>query len=148
MLSPQAGIASLTLTVKQGFEAKKDSYVHFLPGSCILYHIFTAHPQIEPGCRGSRAERTNHYTAQLAALQRQNVVFKPNAREKGNGSCVSLCMTSFYCTYIVWADLEHIYKDSELSANFKKAYSLSYKALTSYDNKMYLLLWLYFPKQQ
>ena len=25
----------------QGFEAKKDSYVHFLPGSCILYHVCT-----------------------------------------------------------------------------------------------------------
>ena len=34
---PQAGIPTLTLTVMQGFKAKKDSYVQLLPGSCILY---------------------------------------------------------------------------------------------------------------
>ena len=38
--------------------------------------------------------------------------------------------------YIAWADLEHIYEeDSKLSANLKKAYSLSYKVLTRYNNK-------------
>ena len=38
--------------------------------------------------------------------------------------------------YIAWADLEHIYEeDSKLSANLKKAYSSSYKALTPYNNK-------------
>ena len=33
MLSPQAGIAALTLTVMQGFEPKKDNYIHLHPGS-------------------------------------------------------------------------------------------------------------------
>ena len=38
--------------------------------------------------------------------------------------------------YIAWADLKLIYEeDSKLSANLKKAYSLSYKALTPYNNK-------------
>ena len=46
--------------------------------------------------RGLRAEYYNHYTTQLAAIQWQNVVFKPNVWEKGNGSCVSVCITSFY----------------------------------------------------
>ena len=35
---PSAGIAAPTLTVMQGFEAKKDSFVHLFPSSCILYH--------------------------------------------------------------------------------------------------------------
>ena len=50
MLSPQAGIAALTLTVMQGFEAKKDSYEHLLPGSCITF----AQPICEanPGAEG------------------------------------------------------------------------------------------------
>ena len=83
MLSPQTGIAALTLTVMQGLEAKKDDYILHLQGSCILYHICTTHPRIEPSYRGSRAKRTNHSTTQLAALKRRNVVFKPNVREKG-----------------------------------------------------------------
>ena len=96
MLSSQAGIPAPTLTVMQGFEAKKDSFVHFFPSSCILHHIFTSHLQIEPACGWLVAEHDNHYTAQLATMQCQTVVFKPNVRENGNGSCVSVCMTSFY----------------------------------------------------
>ena len=38
MLSPQAGIAALTLTVMQDFEAKKDSYDIFQdPAYCITF---------------------------------------------------------------------------------------------------------------
>ena len=65
MLSPQAGIPAPTLTVMQGFEANKDSFVHLLPSSYILYHICTTHPRIESGCVGLRAEYHNHYTASL-----------------------------------------------------------------------------------
>ena len=42
LLSPQAGIAAPTLTVMQGFEAKKGSFVNFITISCILYHICTS----------------------------------------------------------------------------------------------------------
>ena len=34
-------------------------------------------------------EHDNHYTMQLATMQWQNVVFKPNEWEKGNGTCVT-----------------------------------------------------------
>ena len=34
--------------------------------------------------RWLEVEPANHYTAQLAAMQLQNVVFKPNVWEKGN----------------------------------------------------------------
>ena len=78
LLSSQAGIAAPTLTVMQGFEAKKDSFVHLLPSSCILYLTCTTQLRIEPGCGGLTAEHANHYTAQLAAMQGQNVVLKPN----------------------------------------------------------------------
>ena len=43
------------------------------------------------------AEHSNHYTTQLATVQWQNVVFKPNVWEKSNGSVCNFCMTSFYC---------------------------------------------------
>ena len=44
---------------------KKDSFVHFLPSSCILNHTFTTQPWIEPGWGWLVAEHDNHYTAQL-----------------------------------------------------------------------------------
>ena len=75
---------------------KKDGFKHFPPISSILHHSFTSQPRIEPGCGGLVAEHDYHYTAQLATMQWQNVVFKPNVWEKGNGTCVSVCMTSFY----------------------------------------------------
>ena len=92
MLSPQAGISAPTLTVMQGFEAKKKCFVHFLPSSCILHHTVTTQPRIEPRCGELAGEHVNHYTAQFATMQWQNVVFKPNVWEKGNGSCVSVCI--------------------------------------------------------
>ena len=70
--------------------------MHFLPSSCILHQTFTTQPRIEPECWGLVAEHDNHYIVQLATMQWQGVVFKPNVWEKGNGSCVSVCMTSFY----------------------------------------------------
>ena len=96
MLSPQAGIAAPIVTVMQGFEVKKGSFVHPLPNSCMLYHTCTTQPRIEPRCGGLKAEYHNHYTTQLAAMKGENVGFKSNVWEKSNGSCVSICMTSFY----------------------------------------------------
>ena len=41
LLSPQTGIAALTLTVMKGFEAKKGRLPHFLPVS-----VYSAYPSI------------------------------------------------------------------------------------------------------
>ena len=70
--------------------------MHLFPCSYILYHTCTTQLRIEPRCSGLKADYGNHYTAQLAAMQWQNVIFKPNVWEKGNCSCVSVCLTSFY----------------------------------------------------
>ena len=42
------------------FRSKKGYYMLHLQGSCLLYHICTTHPRIEPSYRGLRAKRTNH----------------------------------------------------------------------------------------
>ena len=57
------------LTVMQGFEVKKVSFVYLLPSFWKLYRTRTTQPRIEPGFRGLRAENDNHYTTQLAAIQ-------------------------------------------------------------------------------
>ena len=57
---PQAGIAAPTLTVMQGFEAKKrlfHAYPYPFLGTASLLHIFPFHAfstqaQLEPGCGG------------------------------------------------------------------------------------------------
>ena len=47
---PQAGIAAPNLTVMQGFEAKKECSMHFLPCSCVLclYFVFFYSTHLQP----------------------------------------------------------------------------------------------------
>ena len=88
---PQAGIAAPTLTVMQGFKAKKIALCISFPAS--VYFVYTPYTSI-PHDRNPSANRTrvrrleskhaNHYTTQTATMKKQNVVFKPNVREKGN----------------------------------------------------------------
>ena len=60
----------------------------------------------------------------------------------------SVGQTSIGCGggYIAWADLNTVNeKEQSLSANLKKAHSLSCKALNSFiTSKVFLLLWQYF----
>ena len=70
--------------------------MYFLSSTWLLHDTFTTQPLIEPRCGGLVADHANHYTTQLATMQWQNVVFWPNVWEKGNGSRVSVCMTSYY----------------------------------------------------
>ena len=82
LLSPQTGIAALTLTVMQSFIAKKGCSAHIFPIS-----IHSA-PSVIPSIDSSGGSRTgvsyfagrryNHYTTLLTTINRQNVVFKPN----------------------------------------------------------------------
>ena len=77
----------------QGFEAKKRLLSAYL--SSILYTLYSSITRIRnPSANWTRvrwleAGHDNHYTTQLATMQWQNAVFKPNVREKGNGTWVS-----------------------------------------------------------
>ena len=82
LLSPQTGIAALTLTVMKGFEAKKDKFLYVLPKS-----IYPAYPSILRICTSGGSQiwvrrlavrHSNHYTTQIVPIWLQNVVFKPN----------------------------------------------------------------------
>ena len=88
MLSPQASIAAPTLTIMQGFEAKKRLLLVYNPT-----HPFTPYCSISRNhspsanrtqVRWLKSEHVNHYTVLLATMHWQNVVFKPNVWEKGN----------------------------------------------------------------
>ena len=73
----------------QSFKAKKDSYVHLLPGSCILYHVSTSHLRIKSGCGGSRAVADpenfgggdlKHKTSKIRmSSPKLRVIFRPNS---------------------------------------------------------------------
>ena len=81
---PLASIAAPTLTVMQGFEAKKRLLrVHFPPRSiCSVFFNSTQSQtqcELNPITMVYEAEHDNHYTVLLATKQLQNVVFKPNA---------------------------------------------------------------------
>ena len=92
MLSPQAGIAAPTLTIKQGFEAKKRLLRVYFP--TLLFTPQCSIPRNRnPSANRTRvrwleAEHDNHYTVLLAKMQWQNVVFnfKPNVWEGNRGS--------------------------------------------------------------
>ena len=82
LLSPQIGIAAPTLTVMKGFEAKNERFLCIL-----LISDYTAYSTIlrirTSGGSRTRVRRfavrhSNHYSAQLIPLKRQNVAFKPN----------------------------------------------------------------------
>ena len=82
LLSPQTGIAALTLPVMKGLEAKKGWLPYVLPVS-----IHSVYPSIVHVCTsgGSRTRVcrvavrcSNHYAMQLVPTKRQNVVFKLN----------------------------------------------------------------------
>ena len=82
LLSPQTGMAALTLTVMKGFEAKIEWFPYILPIS--IYSAYSSILRIRTS-GGSRTRvrwfavrRSNHYTTQLVPTKRQNVVFKPN----------------------------------------------------------------------
>ena len=51
LLSPQTGIAALTLTVMKGFKAKKDCFPHFLPISVYSAYSFIQHIRTSGGSR-------------------------------------------------------------------------------------------------
>ena len=84
LLSPQTGIAALTLTVMKGFEAKKVNYYSFF-----LYPYtprilsFISDLICTTGGSRTRVSRhevkcSNHYATMLAQIKRRNVVFKLN----------------------------------------------------------------------
>ena len=82
---PHAGIAASTVTVMQGFQAKKDCSMHFLPISkCCVYTPYTSIPRVcNPSVnrtllRWLEGKRVNRYTTPIAAMHCQNAVFKPN----------------------------------------------------------------------
>ena len=86
---PQAGIAAPTLTGMQGFEAKKDSSVHFLRRSCIprLYSVFfhsthvlrdSSLTAIQTHARLLRGARPYHSITLAATISCKIAVFKPN----------------------------------------------------------------------
>ena len=115
----QSGIAAPTLTVMQGFQAKKDFSVHFaFPVLCtasilriLPFHAFAIQALIEPGCDDWKA---NALTATLRSSQQCNTkmfylnqmykkkAIKPNVREKctrkrlKSGCLRDFCVTSFY----------------------------------------------------
>ena len=80
---PQASITASTLTVMQGFEAKKRLLrAYFFPVT------YTPYSSIPRNCNPSanrtqerwlEAEHDNHNTVLLATMQSQNVVFNPIA---------------------------------------------------------------------
>ena len=67
-----------------------------------IYTLYSSIPRIHnPSANQTQVqwlegEHENHYTMQLATMQWQNVVFKPKAWEKGNGSERDFCMINFY----------------------------------------------------
>ena len=56
LLSPQTGIAALTLTVMKGFEAKKVDHHILFPYPCtphnLTFYAYAPPAGIEPGCIG------------------------------------------------------------------------------------------------
>ena len=82
LLSPQTGIAALTLTVMKGFKAKKGLLPYIPPIS--VYSAYSSILRIRTSgesrtwVRRFAVRCSNHYATQLVSTNRQNVVFKLN----------------------------------------------------------------------
>ena len=77
---PQAGISAPTLTVMQGFQAKKRLLHAFsFPSSeyCV-YTPYTSIPLVRNPSANLRWLEGDHYTTPIATMQCQNAVFKLN----------------------------------------------------------------------
>ena len=82
LLSPQTGIAALTLTVMKGFEAKKGCLPYIPPISVYSAYSSILRIRTSSGSR-TRVRRfagrcSNHYATHLVSIKRKNVVFKLN----------------------------------------------------------------------